>query len=153
MGTDRTHWTKKIDDLLCEVITSKETYNELSRTEDIPQKQQFFKQQAQQRQRFEKILSDEILALNDGGVVKRRKEGICVFDAVAAKVNSGDLTAIEVDRLILQKEQALLTKYQEILAFKDLPDVTAALLQSQAEDMNDIIQKLKLELNLEENDF
>jgi uncharacterized protein YbaP (TraB family) len=63
------------------------------------------------------------------------------------------LTAIEVDRLILKKEQDLIKKYQEVLDYPDIPDATDALLQSQAEDMNDIAQKLRLDLNLEENNF
>ncbi|MDX1364088.1 hypothetical protein [Arenibacter latericius] len=153
METDSGNWKIRLDDLLCEVISSKEAYRELSLTEEILQKRQFFKEQAEQRQDFEQILSDEIIAVKEGGVFKRKKEGVCIFDDVAEKVNSKNLTAIEVDRLILQREQDLIKKYQEVLAYENIPDATNALLQSQAEDINDIAQKLILDLNLEENNF
>ncbi|GGW41385.1 hypothetical protein [Arenibacter certesii] len=153
METDRGIWITRLDDLLCEVISSKEAYSKLSLTEDIPLKRQFFKEQAEQRLDFEQILSDEIIAVKEGGVFKRKKEGACIFDNVAEKVNSTGLTSIEVDRLILQREQDLIRKYQEVLNYENIPDATNAILQSQAEDINDIAQKLILELNLEENNF
>lgn len=150
---NREQWETKLDDLFCEVIASKEAYEQLSLTKKLPQKQSFFRQQAEQRREFEKILSHEIVVIKEGGMVKRKKDDACIFDTVAATVNSRNLTAIEVDRLILKKEQELIRKYQDVMEYEDIPEATDALLQSQAEDMNDIAQKLRLELNLEESNF
>ena len=153
METDSAHWVTTLEELLCEIVASKEAYEEMSLTEELERKRIFFMQQAAQRKEFEKNLREEIVAVKEGGVYKLKKDSPCIYDGVAATVGSRNLTAIEVDRLILLREKDLIKKYQEVLNHKNLPDTTDAILQAQAEDINDIIQKLVLELNLEENNF
>ena len=43
----------------------------------------------------------------------------------------------------------LILKYQELLAYTDLPNTTNAILQSQAEELNNEWQKLKSNLEIE----
>lgn len=150
MEMNRKQWESRMENLLCEIKSSKTAYIKLSEQHKYPQKEPFFKQQAAQRMDFEKIFGDELSTVEEKEFVFDGKEKHYIFDTVANTVADGNLSDIALDRLILQKEQDLIKKYQEVLSYSHIPDATAAIFQAQAEDMNNTVLKLRVDLNLEE---
>ena len=150
MGMSKKQWETKMEGLLREIKASEQAYIKLSRQGKYPQRESFFKQQAAQRTDFAKIFADELATVEDSDFVFDSREKPYIFDTVASTVANGDPSDIALDRLILQKEQELIEKYQEVLSYSYIPDATAAIVQAQAEDINNTILKLKVDLNLEE---
>src|SRR5690606_23822483 len=150
MEMDRKQWETKMGDLWCEINASKEAYIALSGQHKYPQKEPFFSQQAAQRMDFEKIFGDELTTVKEGGIIKDCKDKEFIFDPVTGILANDNLSDVAIDRLILQKELELIGKYQEVLSYPYIPDATAAILQAEVEDMNNMVLKLRIDLNLEE---
>jgi len=149
METDRKQWETRMENLLCEIRASKEAYIKLSEQHKYPQKESFFKQQAEQRMDFEKVFGDELSTVEEEGYVSDCMDREHIFDTVVSTVANGNLSDVALDRLILQKEQELIEKYQEVLSYSQIPEATSAILQAEAEDMNNMVLKLRVDLNLE----
>lgn len=150
MELHRKQWEKKMENLLCEIKSSAEAYIQLSGQHGYPQKESFFKQQAAQRMDFEKIFGDELTTVEKETFINDCRNTPHIYDTVVETVVNDNLSDIALDRLILEKERELITKYQEVLSYAHIPDATAAILQAQAEDMNNTLLKLRVDLNLEE---
>src|SRR5690606_7147669 len=149
METDRKQWETRMENLLREIRASKEAYIKLSEQHKYPQKESFFKQQAEQRMEFEKVFGDELSTVDEEGYVSDCMDREHIFDTVVSTVANGNLSDVALDRLILQKEQELIEKYQEVLSYSQIPEATSAILQAEAEDMNNMVLKLRVDLNLE----
>jgi len=54
----------------------------------------------------------------------------------------------EVDVLIFHKERELVQSYQKVLIYQNLPGVTISILQSQTEELNDLLLGLIIDLQV-----
>ena len=68
-----------------------------------------------------------------------------VFNSLESDFSKANATEREVDLLLLEKELDLIVMYQRVLAHRELPNVTAAILSSQAADLN--VNRQALQLN------
>ncbi|HET8736351.1 MAG TPA: hypothetical protein VFM69_07115 [Pricia sp.] len=138
-------WEPKADILLSELKASKEAYATCIQADIYPQKRPYFEKIYEQRAVFYTILREEFNLLwhkeKDGSMTLPDP----IFEPMERRILEEKLTDRELDLLIVQKEQKLLDLYQKLLIY-DWPNVTKAFLQSQAEQLNDEIYALQLDL-------
>lgn len=130
--------------LLSELKASKEAYATCVQADVYPQKRPYFEKSYEQRAVFYTILREEFILLGH----TEKSEPMTsdpIFGPMERRILEERLSDRELDMLIVHKEQRLLNLYQEVLIY-DLPNVTMAFLQSQAEQLNDNLYALRLNL-------
>ncbi len=148
MKNDNERWETKFEDLLYEIMASKDAYEKLRVANKYPLKNTFFEYQARQRTAFGQILADEI------HVVTNRKPQIDyederrIFIPIPEVLLEGKMSSIETDQWVAQKEQELIYRYQDLLLHIELPNTTSAILQSQAGQLNNQLKKLEIDLKI-----
>ncbi|WP_339709173.1 hypothetical protein [uncultured Kriegella sp.] len=144
MKKNSERWEDRAENLLAEIRAAKKAYSVFVTSDRYPHKQHFFKKQYFRLKAFVSILEDEMETVNGSNRLENPNDQH-IFEKMEFQILEGNLTDVEVDTLIVQKEQELLILYQEVLGLY-IPDVTKAILQSQAEELNNDLQKSKADL-------
>lgn len=149
MENFRNEWEAKLENLLTELLVSENAYRKSALMNKYPERSAFFKSQESQREEFASVLAEELNTINNERVRSRNLIEDTIYETVAHIALQENMTLVELDRMILNKEKALVGKYQYVLADKGIPDTTDAILQAQAEAINEGLQQQQLELNIE----
>lgn len=137
----------KADFLLSELTISEKAYATFVQADIYPHKRPYFLKNHFQRAAFTRVLLDEFETLGHRTTTKTNKGANAIFEPLERQVLEGNLSDSELDTLVINREQELLILYQDLLAC-DLPNVTSAILQSQAEQLNNSLQALKTDLRI-----
>lgn len=144
MKKNSERWEDSAENLLAEIQAAKKAYSVFVTSDRYPHKQHFFKKQYFRLKAFARVLEDEMKTVNGTNKLERRNDDH-IFEKMEFQILEGNLTDVEVDTLIAQKEQELLILYQEVLSLY-IPGVTKAILQAQAEELNNDLQRSKADL-------
>ncbi len=136
--------------LLSEIIASADAYDRLAAANHYQASNLFFRLQQQQRIRFAHLLAHEYHMVHkvnwsDHPVAEH------AYIHFPPALADGSMDPLKVEAWVIEKEQALVHSYQRVLATLDLPGVTYALLQSQAEEINNTLLKLRVDLRIHSN--
>jgi hypothetical protein len=121
-------------------------YEKLVTANKYPLKKPFFEFQQRQRTAFGKILEDEIYVVTSRNPEIDDVEEQRIFLPLPESVWEEKLSSLELDRWIVGKEQLLIHRYQDVLLHTELPNTTSAILQAQAELLNNRLKKLEMDL-------
>ncbi len=140
-------WKLAAKSLLFELEASKKAYASFIQADIFPHKRPYFEKSYRERSTFGDRLHYEfnVVAYESHSPSIRTNEPI--FGPMELNVLEGNLTNGVLDKLIVQKEEELLALYQKLVSY-DLPNITVALLQSQAETLNNNLLALKLDLRI-----
>ncbi|CAM4146815.1 hypothetical protein [Zobellia nedashkovskayae] len=147
MERERTAWENALNELIAQAHACERTYGTLIQSDRYPTWQAYFKKRHFEEKDFEKILADEYHAITQNEIPNSIQTDTPIFESVEKQLLEKNLSDREVNVLLTANEQDLVLHYQNLLAFNNLPKTTSALLQSQAEDLNNTIQSLKMEYN------
>ncbi|MBG47615.1 MAG: hypothetical protein CML05_04925 [Pseudozobellia sp.] len=140
----------RLEALFAQLFSAERVYGTLVTSDRHPSKRDYFKHRYFQYSSFAAILKHEILAVTDQVASPDvPKTDRLILNDLENSLLERPLTGTEVDELIVKAEKKLILKYQELLAYTDLPNTTNAILQSQAEELNNEWQKLKSNLEIE----
>lgn len=133
--------------LLSEIIASADAYDRLAAANHYPASNLFFRHQQQQRTRFAHLLAQEYhvihkVSWNNYPVSEH------AYIHFPPALTDGNMEPLDVEAWVIEKEQELVFSYQRVLTRTDLTDVTYAILESQAEEINNTLQKLHMELRI-----
>ena len=145
---ENTDWRTDAENLLAELRAAEKAYGTLSTSNVYPHQGSYFKKQHFKRSAFATILKDELYTISGRDreqAATRRKP---IFETLENLILEKSMTDWEVDTLIVQQEQELIVRYQNVLRHGDLPNTTAAILQAQAEELNNQLQDLKTDLRI-----
>ena len=145
---DNNDYRTDAENLLEELIAAEKTYGTLMTSDVYPHMQPYFKQQHFKRSKFSAILKDELFTLSGQQGEQPTRIRKPIFVSLETLIFEKSMTVLEVDALLVQLEQALIVRYQEVLLHNDLPNTTAAILQARAEELNYLLQDLQTDLRI-----
>lgn len=137
-------WLTSMESLLAEVKTAGKVYGTLVTADVYPHKRPYFKKRHFKMAFNAMVLEDELDTIAEGQYSKPDTTKGSIFKPMETMILEQSMSNDEVDALILQKEQELVHSYQKVLAYPDFPEVTIAILQSQAEEVNNLLLGLKI---------
>ena len=147
--SDKRDWKSNLEILFAELMAAEKVYGTLVTADRYPHKRDYFKHRHFQYTTFAKILKDEYFAITDRQPAANAGDDYNrIFRPTEELLLERPMTDTEADALIVKVEKRLITKYQELLSFNELPNTTNAILQSQAEELNNEWQKLKTNLQI-----
>ncbi|WP_289061015.1 hypothetical protein [uncultured Zobellia sp.] len=147
MERERTAWENALSELVAETHACQRMYGTLVQSDRYPTWLSYFKKRHFEEVDFEKILTDEYYAVTERKIARMAHIEHSIFESLENQLLEKNLSDKEINLLITSKEEALILKYQNLLAFGSLPKTTNALLQSQAEDLNSTLQNLRMDYN------
>lgn len=151
--TTKRNWRDKLELLINELIAAEKVYGTLVQSDRHPHKRPYFKHRHFQYGTFANILDDEFFAITDRRPAENRTgEDDLIFQPLERSLLTQSKSKEDIDAQILQVERSMILRYQEILTHGDLPNTTNAILQSQAEELNNEWQKLKSNLRIDFHD-
>lgn len=142
-------WVTSIENLLVEVKAAEKVYGTLVTADVYPHKRPYFKKRHFKMAYNGMVLEDELDTITGGQYSKPDTAKGSIFEPMETMILEKSMSNDEVDALILQKEQELVQSYQKVLTYQNLPEVTIAILQSQAEEVNNLLLELKIDLQIE----
>ena len=151
METVKRQWREELEYLIAEVMASKKAYGALTNSDRHPHKQAYFKKRFKRQQYFGEVLKEEFRVQNIGTKEQLENTHAPIFSSFENDLLEDSMTDKKVDLLILEKEQDLIVIYQRVLAHIELPGLTNAILQSQAEELNGMRQGLLLDYRIKHN--
>ncbi|CAM3573846.1 hypothetical protein [Zobellia roscoffensis] len=147
MEKERSTWKNALHELITEMVAAEKVYGTLIQSDRYPTYQTYFKKRHFEQGDFTKILTDEYHAVTERKLIDPFTTDQPIFKPMERQLLEENLTDAQVNVLVTDKEQTLVLQYQNILAFSGMPKTTNALLQSQAEDINSTLQKLRMDYN------
>lgn len=145
MGKLNEKWDVKLERLIAEIIDSEKIYGTLVQSDRYPRQRPLFKRRHFKQQHNSHILTDEFHTIIGRDLTKPQTLPEPIFKSMQTTLLEKNLTDSEVAILIIAKEQALLRLYQDVLTYPELPNTTNAIVQAQAEDLNNTLQGLRLD--------
>lgn len=142
-------WVTSIENLLVEVKDAEKAYGTLVTADVYPHKHPYFKKRHFKMAYNAMVLEDELDTITEGQYSKPDTTKGSIFAPMETMILEKSMSNDEIDALILQKEQELVQFYQKVLTYRNLPNVTTAILQSQAEEVNNLLLGLKIDLQVE----
>ena len=139
-------WPIDLENLIIEIMVAEKVYGTIIQADRHPHKSPYFKKRHFKLQRFAHNLSEEFYILEGRKPSVSEKANLAIFNS--RNFLEDKMTDRELDFLIMEKEQALSVQYQKVLAYNSLPATTNAILQSQAEELNNLIQELLLDYKI-----
>ncbi len=136
--------------LLTEIIASADAYDRLAASNQYQASNLFFRIQQQQRTLFAHLLAHEyrmVHKVNWNNHTVAEHAYIHFPPALA----DGTMDPLDVEAWVIEKEQALVNSYQRVLASSGLPGVTYAIMESQAEEINNSLLKLRVDWQIHSN--
>lgn len=145
---DNTNWRSDIDNLLAEIKAAEHVYGTLVAADVHPNKRPYFKKRHFTLAQDGKVLKEEFNTITGGKFPRSDRYKERIFEPLETMILEQPLNNGEVDALIVQKEQELVQLYQKVLARPIHSEVTVAILQSQAEELNNLLLGLKIDLQV-----
>jgi hypothetical protein len=133
--------------LMSEIIASADAYDRLASADNYPAGNLFFRQHQQQRTRFAHLLAHEYHVIHRESWSNYPVAEHAYIHFPPA-LEDGSLDPLEMEAWVIEREQELVLSYQRVLTTAGLPSVTYALLESQAEDINNTLLKLRVDLKI-----
>lgn len=131
---------------LCnELEVSRDAYFKLRNSSEYPHLEKIFSAQYEQRLHFLKVLRDEYTVLSVKKVATSKKNGAYIYSDFTDKADEQNFATRDLQLKIINNEIRLIEQYRNLLRYIDLPNTTAAILQSQAEKINANIEQFKLD--------
>ncbi len=134
--------------LLADILGAESTYNRLATENRYPRKTQFFRGLQEQKRQFALRLAHEHYVLYRVKQAEFPASQSGIYTSLPPGLAEGSLTSNEVDSWVISTEQELADAYQRVLLYPGLPNVTYALMESQAEEINGILLKLRTDLRI-----
>lgn len=138
--------TTGLEKMLMDIKAGEKAYGTLVTADVYPHKRPYFKKRHFKMADDAKVLERELDTITNGQYTRpdtTTKGGI--FEPMEKMALERSMTRNELDVLVVHKEQELVRSYQQALAHRNLPNVTVAILQSQAEDLNNLLLGLKID--------
>lgn len=138
--------TTRLEKVLMDIKAGEKAYGTLVTADVYPHKRPYFKKRHFKMADDAKVLERELNTITNGQYTRpdsTTKGGI--FEPMETMALERSMTRKELDVLILHKEQELVESYQQVLDHPNLPNVTMAILQAQAEDLNNLLLGLKID--------
>lgn len=135
----------EVEFLFSELEASEKAYASFIQADIYPHKRPYFEKSYRQRTAFTAILRDEFETIGYSTSAPSKNPAHTIFEPMEHQVLEDNLGEAKLDSLIVEKEEELLLLYQKVLA-RDLPNVTLAILQSQAGQLNNNLQELRTDL-------
>ncbi|PKA97689.1 hypothetical protein B0O79_1358 [Flavobacteriaceae bacterium MAR_2009_75] len=152
-NTKKRDWRDKLELLFIELIAAEKVYGTLVQSDRHPHKRPYFKHRHFQYGTFANILNDEFLAITERRPTENRTgENDLIFQPLEQSLLTQSTSKEDIDAQILKVERIMILRYQEILTHGELPNTTNAILQSQAEELNNEWQMLKSNLRIDFHD-
>lgn len=140
-----TNETTSLERLLTEIKDGEKVYGTLVTADVYPQKRPYFKKRHFKMADDAKVLERELNTITNGHYTKPDPREGTIFGPMETMVLERSMTHRELEILLVHKEQELVQSYQRVLAHANLSNVTLAILQSQAEDLNNLLLGLKID--------
>ncbi len=134
--------------LLSEILAADATYGKLATDNHYTRKTAFFRSVQQQKRQFALRLAHEHYVLYRVRQTEFPATQPGIYTHLPVGLAEGTMTSNEVDRWVINSEQELADAYQRVLLSPGLPNVTYALLESQAEEINGSLLKLRADLRI-----
>lgn len=145
---ENTNWISGIDHLLAEIRTAEYAYGTLVTADVYPSRRPYFKKRHFQLAQHGKVLEEELNTITGGKFPTSDRGKARIFEPLETTILEQPLDRDEVDALLVQKEQELVQLYQEVLSRPIHSTVTSAILQSQAEELNNLLLGLRIDLQV-----
>ncbi|WP_373518002.1 hypothetical protein [Pricia sp.] len=141
-------WNAQLQDLITQIWASERAYGTLVQSDRYPRFRPFFNKRYFKQQHSRLILDEEFEVIEGRKAKESSPNNNLIFSSVENRLLEDKMTDREIDALIIRSEEELLLKYQQVLAHPELPNVTDALLQSQAEEGNNMLQGLRTDYQI-----
>jgi len=136
----------ELNGLRVELENSRDAYFKLENAKEYPDLQQFFRSQYEQRLDFSNVIRHELTVLGQQHTLRgNRNPDRYSYSNFAELVAKRNMPVQELDMRIIENESHLAQRYQDLLGYKNLPKALDAILQSQAEQINVKLEKLRLD--------
>lgn len=140
----------RLESIYSELNTAESIYATLIQSDRFPHKRPYFKHRHIQYGTYAKNLHEEIVAVTGHKPLPNVvNEDHSIYKSLEGPILEEPLTAQEVDALIVTTEKKLISRYQQVLKYSELPNTTQAILESQVEELNNEWQKLRSNLQIE----
>jgi hypothetical protein len=137
-----------LEQLHQEILDSEEVFATLVQSDRHPRHQKYFEKRLIEQRKYSKVILEEIKTIkpsyNQTSVNKKE----LIFNPLLKPLLENKLEGFDVDNLLIEKEELIISDYQKILSDCKLPEVTVAKLQAQVENLNLNLQNLKLNLRV-----
>ncbi len=143
--TGNERWDQTLEKLVIEVSASEKVYGTLVQSDRYPQYRPYFQKRYFKQQHSAHILVDELYNVKGEKPLEPDVPYESIFSSLENRLLEDTMTDHKVDVLLISKEQELVLFYQRVLAHPELPGVTNAILQSQAEELNNMLYALRLD--------
>ncbi|SIS42754.1 hypothetical protein SAMN05421766_101886 [Zobellia uliginosa] len=147
MEKERSTWENALHELVAETVAAERAYGSLIRSDRYPSYHAYFKKRHFEQRDFAKILTDEYHSVTERKMVAPFTGESPIFTPLEKQVLEDHLSDAQINVLITDREEALVLGYQKLLSLNGVPKTTKALLQSQAENLNSTLQKLRMDYN------
>lgn len=137
-------WDTLLERLIAEIQASEKVYGTLVQSDRHPGHQPYFNKRFFKQQHSAHLLAEEFRTITGRELTVPKKDDT-IFATLQSKLLEQNLSDSEVDVLIIAKEQELVVLYQKVLLNSELPNTTGAILQSQAEEQNQLLHGLRLD--------
>lgn len=134
-----------LSNLCNELEVSRDAFFKLHNSSEYPQLNKIFSAQYDQQLRFLKVLWDEYTVLNSKKAATQKKGGTYIYSDFADQMEKQSFTDKDLLQKIIDNEIRVIEQYRSLLRYTDLPNTTAAILQSQSEKINANIEQFKLD--------
>lgn len=141
-------WDVQLENLLTEIRASEKAYGTLVQSDRYPRFRPFFKKRYFKQQHSRMILDEEFEVIKGRKAKENGPKSNLIFSSMENRLLEDKMTDREIDAIIIRSEEELLLKYQQVLSHAELPNVTDALLQSQAEEGNNMLQGLRTDYKI-----
>jgi len=141
-------WLPNIETLLAELKAAEETYGTLVTADVYPHKRPYFKRRHFKMAYNALVLEDELDTITGGRYTRPDIAKDSIFESMGTTILEKSMSNDEVDVLIFHKERELVQSYQKVLIYQNLPGVTISILQSQTEELNDLLLGLIIDLQV-----
>jgi hypothetical protein len=150
MKKDKNDWVKDTGKLIIVMKAIENAYATFVLSDRFPIKNTYFLKRHLELKHFAQIIDEELDLFTYSkpeNTILENKPSLMWFEQILLEEPLSDL---EVDCLIMNKELELLAMYQAVLSNKMLPNGFKTIIQSQTEELNNLLQTLKLEYRIME---
>ncbi len=139
---------KLLEQLYQETIDSENVFATLVQSDRHPRHQKYFERRLIKQRQNSKIILEEIKTVKYNYIPTTLNQEHHIYNKMLSQLLEKNIEGFDVDNLLIEKEQHLISYYQKVLEESILPEVTRAKLQAQAEDLNSNLQNMHLNLGI-----
>ncbi|MBU2996923.1 hypothetical protein KO500_10775 [Cellulophaga baltica] len=137
-----------LEQLYQETIDSENVFATLVQSDRHPRHQKYFERRLITQRKFSKAILEEIKTIKYNYAPTTLEDKHHIYNPMLSQLLERNIEGFDVDKLLIEREQLLISYYQKVLSDAKLPEVTRAKLQSQAEDLNSNLQIIELNLGV-----